>query len=40
MFSTIKHVNIKSSQRPKILGNEFDWKEGLFEQKRRNYTWV
>jgi hypothetical protein len=40
MFSTIKHVNIKSSQKPKNLDNEFDWKEGLFEQKKRNYTWV
>ncbi len=31
MLSMIKHVNIKLSQRPKNLDNEFDWEEGLFE---------
>jgi hypothetical protein len=30
MFNTIKHVNIKSSQRPKNLDNEFNWEEGFF----------
>jgi hypothetical protein len=29
----IKHVNIKSSQWPKNLGNEFNWEERLFEQE-------
>ncbi len=34
MLSTIKHVNIKSSQWPKNLDNEFDWEEGLFKQEK------
>ncbi len=33
MFSTIKHVNIKLSQRPKNLDNEFNWEEGLSKQE-------
>jgi len=32
-FNTIKRVNIKSSQQPKKLDNEFHWEEGFFEQK-------
>ncbi len=34
MLNTIKRVNIKSSQLPKILDNEFDQEEGFFEQKQ------
>lgn len=32
-LNTIKRVNIKSSQRPKYLDNEFDWDEGFSEQE-------
>jgi hypothetical protein len=33
MFSTIKWDNIKWSQQPKNLDNEFDWEEGFSKQK-------
>lgn len=32
-LNSIKRVNIKSSQRPKYLDNEFDWDEGFSEQE-------
>jgi len=31
----IKHVNIKSSQWPKNLDNEFDWKEVFSKQEEK-----
>jgi hypothetical protein len=38
MLSIIKCVNIKSSQEPKNLDNEFEWEEGFLNKKKRNYT--
>ncbi len=38
MLSIIKRVNIKSSQEPKNLDNEFEWEEGFLNEKKRNYT--
>jgi hypothetical protein len=40
MFSTIKHVNIKSSQQPKNLDNEFDWEEGFYQDEEQLYKVV
>jgi hypothetical protein len=37
-LNTFKHVNIKSSQQPKKLDNEFDWEKGFLNKKRKNFT--
>jgi hypothetical protein len=41
MLNTIKYVNIKSSQQPNNLDNEFNWEERLsIQEKEQLYKTV